>query len=136
MKNCFAFIVVLGLSACATGYQNAALSISGGYTHSEGYGKLTKVEFFGNGFTSEERVKENTVRRIAELAITAKKPYFLMYQSIWQAHFGVTAKTPSSYVIGIKPGAYAYVLFLDEPAPGALEAAPILKKWEEIEAQK
>ena len=122
---------LLFLPACATGYHSASnpiLGIFGGFTHQDGYGKLTKVSFHGNGFITVEKVTEYTVRRSAELAAERKKPYFALYKSIIDAHFEEASSSPNYFSIGGKPSGYAYILFLDQEVKGGFSTEEVLKK--------
>lgn len=123
---------LVALSGCATGYHSASnplLGITGGFNDADGYGTLTKVSFFGNGYISVDKVTEYTLRRSAELAEKKNKPYFAIYKSIAEAHFNQPARNPNYFIVGNKPSGYAYVQFLDKEIPGAFQTTETMKKF-------
>jgi hypothetical protein len=113
------------LGGCATKYQSSG--ITGGHDEIPGPGKLEKVFFFGNGFTKPEDAQSYAIYRIAEIGTKKNKPYFLMYQSLSAAAREIPATSPNLGVVGNKPTAYAFVLFLDTEKKGSFNTAKVLK---------
>lgn len=72
----YCFCLVAFLSGCATPYQS--LGLGGGYSESKLDEDTYKVSFRGNGYTSQEAVQDNLLRRCAELTMQNGYKYFVI----------------------------------------------------------
>lgn len=88
---------------------------------------MEKIFFSGNGFIKSEEVQNYAMYRIAEVAQTKGKQYFLIYQSLSAAAREIPATQPIVGAMGNKPTAYAFVLFLDKEQKGAFNTEKVLK---------
>ncbi|MGE0666920.1 MAG: hypothetical protein AB7O49_10230 [Sphingomonadales bacterium] len=70
---------VLGLGACATGYQSQGFT--GGFTETQLDRNVFRVTFNGNGFTSASRAEEMALLRSAELTIAHGYRFFVLAAS-------------------------------------------------------
>lgn len=112
------------LAGCATPY--ASSGYTGGYSESPVNDRLVKVTFSGNGYIDSDRVQAFALYRCAEVAREAKKPYFLLYDSLLAAARGVPSRQPRVGTLGNKPMAFAFVSLEDQYQPGAIEVQEIL----------
>jgi hypothetical protein len=118
------------LGGCATSYQSTGFT--GGHSLQNGYGRLEKISFAGNGFITPDKVQKYALYRCAEVANEKKKAYFLMYETLVKASLGESTKLPTIGAVGNKPNAFAFVLFLDESRPGALKTAEVIADLSEL----
>jgi nucleotide-binding universal stress UspA family protein len=126
----------LMVSGCTTAYRGQyGKSLKGGGTRTQGPGRLARVAFYGNGFTSASVIAQFAVFRAAEYAHAQGKPYFLLYPTLIAAAMDQPASSPAVGLVGGKAQATAYVLPIEEPAPGALETAALLAKLAEEEGK-
>jgi hypothetical protein len=126
-----ACVSAFALSGCATGYHDASnpvLGMFGGYTQSDGPGKLIKVQFFANGFSERERVGQFLLYRCAEVTQLRGKEYFALYATLPDAIQDKRSSARAVATVGGKPTSYAYILLLDAPAPGALSAKEVVER--------
>ena len=130
MKGISILVSILILTGCATSYQSGAFSYTGGYYEVPVNEKLTKVVFSGNGFLENETASQYTLFRCAELANKQNKPYFYIYENLFQASLEHPSKTVSNGSVGGKPITYTYVRFLDREADGAISTKEILAQLE------
>lgn len=122
------FASALILAGCATSYGSSG--ITGGYSESRLNHRLMKVNFSGNGYITSEKIQMYALYRCAELARDAKKPYFVVYDSLTAAARNTPSKQPRVGTLGGKPTAFAFVAFEDEPRTGTQETADVLTKLE------
>lgn len=123
-------IAVMALAACATPYQSGGLA--GGYYQTQGPGQLLKVTFSGNGYIKSDAVQQYALYRSAEVAKEKKKPYFIIYETLLAASVGKPSELPTVGIVGNKPTAFAFVLFLDSPQPGAKDTDKTLAEIGEV----
>ncbi len=90
----FAFLLALGLTACATKYQPTGFT--GGFSETQIDENVFLVSFTGNGFTSAERASELVLLRAAELASTHGYSYFVIADSA-NTTSQYTVKAPTTY---------------------------------------
>ena len=132
-------IAALALGGCATAYTDATrpLAIAGGYHDSPGPGRLTTVGFSGNGFTDAETARRYVLRRAAEVTLAQGKAHFLVYASLEHAARGFpVGEDLGVHALGGKPFQDVYILTLDTPEPGALDAADVLARMTAPEAPR
>lgn len=116
-------IFTLLLSACTPYQKNQSFSlIGGGYVDSV-TGKMTKVEFFGNGYTSSKKAELYVLRRISELAKTKNAKYVSIYKSITDATNNIKSNEP--FRSTTESHSYAYVIFKNEKSSGDLSIEEI-----------
>ena len=120
------------LTACATSYQSAAGSLTGGHNERKGPGNLELVEFYGNGYTSLALAEQYTTYRCAEVAQAKGKPYFIMYDTLNNAARDIPSFRPLVGSIQNKPHAVSFVLLLDAPRRGALETKTVLADLKQV----
>ena len=113
-------------AGCATRYGGS--TAAGGFTDSPVNDRLRRVGFTGNGYVSAETIQMYALYRCAELARDAKKPYFVLYDSLSAAARDMPSEQPRVGTLGGKPGALAFVVFHDEPRRGAQETGAVLQK--------
>jgi hypothetical protein len=121
-----AVAAVIGLSGCATQYGSSGLT--GGYGESPVNGQLVKVNFYGNGYITADKVQAYALYRCAQVAQAAKKPWFVIYDSLHGAARDLPALQPTVGTLGGKPVAFAFMAMLDAPRPGAQEVSAVLAK--------
>lgn len=129
-QTSIAVIATLTLTACATQYQSSGLT--GGHFETKGPGKLEKVTFSANGYTSAELTKKYELYRCAEVAKANNKPFFIMYESLIGAARNIPADSPRIGLVQNKPVATAFILLLDGPQQGALETKAILEDLHDV----
>jgi hypothetical protein len=117
---------VVLLSGCGTPYSSSGLT--GGYTEMRVNDRLLKVNFYGNGYVTADRIQMFALYRCAEVARDAKKPYFTLYDSLTAAARDVPAEQPRVGTLGGKPVAFALMTLDDTPGPGAHEASAVLAR--------
>jgi hypothetical protein len=114
-------INVFILTSCATGYQDASnpFNFTGGYGLEKGPGKLDKIFFIGNGYTSVKRANQYALRRAAELGQKQSKRFFCVYQTLTDAANDRKAREPLTDIRPMgKPLSYFYVDYHDKKEPG------------------
>ncbi len=121
---------ILVLAGCATRYQSSGLT--GGHGELAAPGKLQKVFFSGNGFTSAELAQKYALYRCAELAKQNKKPFFIIYKSLTNAARGIPTDIPNVGKVDNKPVAVSFILMLDAPRVGGHETDAVLKELQPI----
>ena len=124
LKYVAALAACVGIAGCATPYSSSGLT--GGYSQQRVNERIVKVNFFGNGYIAADRVQTFALYRCAEMAREAKKPYFVLYDSLLAAARDVPASQPRVGTLGGKPMAFALVKLEDGPRPGAQEVSAIL----------
>lgn len=77
------------IGGCATGYKSNGFM--GGFSEVQLAENVFKVNFRGNGFTSEERAREMALLRGAELAITHGYPFFVIQDSRTDVKYSAVA---------------------------------------------
>lgn len=117
---------IVGLSGCGTPYSSSGLT--GGYTQARVNERLLKVNFYGNGYITADRIQMFALYRCAEVARDAKKPYFTLYDSLTAAARDVPADQPRVGTLGGKPVAYALMTLDDEARAGGHETSAVLAK--------
>jgi hypothetical protein len=125
---CLALLLGGLLAGCATRYQSAGFT--GGHAQMAGPGKLEKVSFYGNGYTSTEKVQKFALYRCAEVAQSQGKANFILYDSLFNAARDRSSGLPRVGFAGTKPVAFAFMLTLDAPRYGSLETQTVLKELE------
>lgn len=126
MKPVFPLLAALALGGCATPYGTP--SLAGGYNEYPVNPQLVKVNFFGNGYITSAKVQTYTLYRCAELARDAKKPHFVIYDSLGAAARDRPAVQPRVGALGGKPLAFAFLLMLDHPRDGSMETQDVLAR--------
>lgn len=125
--KCAALLAVcVGLAGCATPY--SSFGLTGGYSQKRVNDRLVKVSFSGNGYIAADRVQMLALYRCAEMAHEAKKPYFILYDSLMAAARDLPSSQPRVGSLGGKPEAFALVKLEDGPRPGALKASAVLEE--------
>jgi hypothetical protein len=114
----------LCLTGCATPY--GSTSLAGGHSDAKVNDRLIKVDFFGNGFITSDKVQTYGLYRCAEIADAAKKPYFVVYDSLNAAALNRPSNKPRVGTLGNKPVAVAFVLLEDAPRIGAQKTSAVL----------
>lgn len=114
------------LSGCATQYQS--MGMTGGHASGQGPGKLKRVVFAGNGYTKADLTQAYAKYRCAEMAQANKKPFFIMYESLFAAAAERPSTTPRVGMVHNKPVSTVFMLMLDAPRPGVLETAVVLQE--------
>jgi hypothetical protein len=104
------------------------IGLAGGYSEGRVNDRLIKVNFFGNGYITADRIQTFALYRCAEVARDAKKPYFILYDSLTAAASEVPSKQPRVGTLGGKPVAFALLALEDGPRPGAQEVSAIIAK--------
>lgn len=112
------------LCGCATPYSSSGLT--GGYTEARVNDRLLKVNFYGNGYITADRIQTFALYRCAEVARAAKKPYFTLYDSLTSAARDIPASQPRVGTLGGKPIAYALIALHDELPPGGHDVSAVL----------
>lgn len=120
------------LSGCATTYTDATnplTGLAGGYYDEAGPGKLVTVGFAANGYTDAETVRRFVLRRACEVVQEGGKNHFLAFVSLEHAAAGVpVGEDLGIQALGGKPFSHIYVLPLDGPRKGSLDAAAVLER--------
>lgn len=119
------------LSACAESYKNGTIRPIGARADNE-VGKLERVTFTGNDYTSRALAEQYTIYRCAELAQEKGKPYFVMYDSLTSAARDIPSSRPQRGTIKKAPYVTAYILLLEFPRQGALEAKAVLAELQPV----
>lgn len=114
----------IGLGGCATPYSSSGLT--GGFSQEPVNDRLVKVNFFGNGYITADRVQTFALYRCAEMAREARKPYFTLYDSLQTAARNLPSEKPRVGTLGGKPIAFAFIALQDAPSAGAREASAVL----------
>ncbi len=123
----------LCLSACAESYQNGTKRPIGARADNKnGVGKLERVTFVGNKYTSRALAEQYAIYRCAELAQENGKPYFVMYDSLTSAARNIPSLHPQNGTIMNSPHVSAYVLLLESPHQGALETKAVLAELQPV----
>lgn len=125
-------VASLCLAGCATSYQSAGSSITGGHANKQGPGKLEVVEFYGNGFTSLALAEQYATYRCAEIAHAKGKPYFIIYDTLSNAARDLPSFRPLVGSIQNKPHVTSFVLLLDAPRRGAQETKAVLAELRQV----
>ena len=101
--------IVLIFAGCATRYQ--PMGFTGGYSETQLGENIFQVSFYGNGYTSRERVSDFSLLRAAELTLEKGFRYFVIVDS--EKHTKIkTYTTPTrSYSTGSAYGYGNYVHF-------------------------
>lgn len=120
------FATILNLTGCATQYGSSGFT--GGYSEKRLNDRLLKVDFSGNSYITADKVQMYALYRCAELARDAKKPYFLLYDSLTAAARGIPASQPRAGMLGTKPAAFALMALEDVARPGAQEVSVVLAR--------
>ncbi|MFZ6680072.1 hypothetical protein [Undibacterium sp. Tian12W] len=118
------------VTGCAIPLQNSGMN--GGYIEAPGPGKLEQVTFSGIVYIEPGRVLANVNYRVAEIAKSKNKPYFLMYRTLSDAALGLPASSSIVGWMGMKPTASVFALYLDESQPGALKTSTVLAELHSI----
>ena len=79
ISKLFLIVGVLFLVSCATAYQKK--SFTGGFSETQLGENVWKVNFKGNGATSQERAEDFTLLRCAELTLSRGYSYFKLVDS-------------------------------------------------------
>jgi hypothetical protein len=115
------------LCACSTGYHS--VGFTGGYWEKDGPGELIEVGFSANGFSDTATVGVYLMRRCGEVAQERGKPYFTIYNAVFEA----IAERPSddSFVSSVtgRPNGKVFMLLHDQKVPGAFRADEVLTKY-------
>lgn len=111
-------------AGCATKYGGP--TAAGGFRDSPVNDRLVRVSFTGNGYVTSEKIQMYALYRCAELARDAKKPYFVLYDSLTAAARDLPSQQPRVGTLGGKPGALAFVVLYDEARRGAHETSAVL----------
>jgi hypothetical protein len=119
-------LATLGIAGCATKYGDSGLT--GGYFERNVNSHLVKVNFSGNGYITSDKVQLFALYRCAQLARDAKKPYFVLYDSLNAAARDIPAMQPKVGTMGGKPIAFAFMALEDEPRSGSQEVTTLLEK--------
>lgn len=117
---------MVGLSGCATPYGSSGLT--GGYSEGRVNDRLLKVNFYGNGYVTADKIQTFALYRCAEVARAAKKPYFTLYDSLTAAARDLPSAQPRVGSLGGKPVAFALLALEDGPRLGAHEVSAVLAK--------
>ncbi|MBI5259454.1 MAG: hypothetical protein HY855_23335 [Burkholderiales bacterium] len=123
-RRAAAALAALSMAGCATTYGSAGLT--GGYNERPVNDRLVKVDFYGNGFITADKIQAFALYRCAEVARDARKPYFMLYDSLGAAARGVSSQQPRVGTLGGKPAAFAIVALLDQPRAGAQAVAEVI----------
>jgi len=116
MKS-FALLLATILSGCATPY--GSFGLRGGYFESRVSEHLIKVNFSGNGNITADRVQTYALYRCAEVSRDFKKPYFVIYDSLFAAALNTPSSQPTVGTLAGKPMAFAFVSMEDTYRSGA-----------------
>jgi hypothetical protein len=122
------FILTLLLSGCAstpTAYHPTA-------GNQKSLGVLEKITFSGNSDTDKRTIENYVLYRCAEISKQKNKPYFLIFNSMYDAIKGQYAQLPRAGLSGPYPTASTFVLLLDSPAEGAMDTEKILLELGQI----
>lgn len=111
---------------CATKYGGP--TYAGGFADTPVNERLVRVSFTGNGYATQEKIQTYALYRCAEVARDAKKPYFVLYESLTAAARDLPSSQPRVGTLGGKPGALAFIVLHDEPRRGAQEATEVLAR--------
>ena len=128
MKIIILIISCVVLSACTPFQKESWYSISGGYKNAQVIGKLTKIIFYGNGFTSDRRVDEYVLLRAAQIGLKRKVRYFSLYQSVNDAYANIKSAVPAIVPNLEKPVATAYILYCNNHQPGDFNVRKIYNR--------
>lgn len=113
-------------AGCATKYGGS--TAAGGFQDSPVNERLMKVSFTGNGYVTSEKIQMYALYRCAELAREAKKPYFVLYDTLTAAARDLPSEQPRVGTLGGKPGAQAFVVLHDGARRGAQETSAVLAR--------
>lgn len=116
----------LCLAGCETPYGSTGLT--GGHEDKKLNERLVKVNFYGNGYITSDKVQRYALYRCAEVARNANKPHFVIYESLAAASLDVTAELPRVGTLGNKPVAVAFLLLEDQPRSGSQETSKVLER--------
>lgn len=127
----FTRLCILGatlcLSACAVSYETGTKRSIGPLADSKNtVGKLERVTFVGNQYTSRYLAEQYTIYRCAEVAKERGKPYFILYDSLTNAAQNISSLYPKQGTVIRQPQITAYVLLLGSPQPGSQETKTVL----------
>jgi hypothetical protein len=113
---------------CATGYQSADDSITGGLTETRLTPTTWRVLVQGNGFTSRGEAEQILMRRAAELTLEQGKRYFVLSQ-----HEAWTRQRLSSsgHIISAPMNA-SVVIAVDQNERDAFDAVKIVQETDEV----
>jgi hypothetical protein len=117
------------LLGCATRYHSGQYFVTG-YASEEAPGKLLKVVFSANEFTSKQKVEMFTLFRIAQLGKQLNKPYFSMYTTLTDAAENKKTSHPIFKTIFNQYHGYAYVLYKTEMESGDLSVNEVYDRYE------
>ncbi len=92
-----AFLILL-MTACATGYQSSGFT--GGFKDTQLAPDIFRVSFFGNSFTSSDRVQDFALLRAAELTLANNAQYFTVIASADQSSTETHVTPGSSHTSG------------------------------------
>lgn len=126
MQRSMAIIWALATSLCGCATPYGSSGLTGGYFEKAVNDRLTYVVFSGNGFISSTKVQAYALYRCAELAHAARKPYFVLYDSLIAAARDRPAPTATVGSLGGKPSAHAFITLLDEHREAAHETDKVL----------
>jgi len=129
----FSLSMLFVLSGCATQYQSRGFT--GGHTDQQGPGKLYKIVFAGNGFTSDDIAQKYVLYRSAEIAQSLNKPFFIMYHSLTNAALGQPSNAPSIGIVLNRPTAIAFILPLDVSRAAAHDTKATLHNLRDVIAK-
>lgn len=131
-RRFFLMLITVSVAGCATAYQSGSFSLTGGHYQSSGPGSLEKVSFAGNGFIDSRTVQLFALYRCAEIAKEKNKPYFFIFDGLIAASIPKPSDMPSVGFVDGKPGAFAFMLMLDDPRAGAKETSKVLSELEAV----
>jgi hypothetical protein len=92
------FVSCVLLAGCATPYQQSGYL--GGYSETQLTPDTFRVFFKGNQYTSEERAKDFTLLRAADITITNGFKYFAVMDSSYKEKIDTVTTGGSSYTSG------------------------------------
>jgi hypothetical protein len=130
MKRIFVVLFLsLTLLGCSTRYHSGEYFATG-YVDESAPGKLKRISFAANEYTSKEKVEIFTLFRSAQLGKKLKKPYFSLYPTLTDAALDKKSTHPSFRSIFNRYRGYAYVLYKTNQEPGDLSVEEIYAKYE------
>lgn len=95
MNKIISLVFIISLSGCATSYHGQNFFYSDGYRDSQLDENVFRVTFYGNGYTSPDRVSDFVLLRSAELALNEGFQFFALVNP--QDYASVSSyTTPSS----------------------------------------
>lgn len=128
-RTLFTIFLAFLLVGCATKYHTGQYFATG-YVNEPGPGKLQKVIFSANEYTSKEKVQMFTLFRCAQLGKKMNKPYFSFYQSLTDAALNKKSTQPAFKSIFKQYEGYGYVLYKTNPETGDLAVEDIYERYE------